>query len=130
MRTFTDEERKLSQFSIIVGGEFTCDDERDSVTCTIIAVSGTSIERVVARKFAADTGANLSLHDLSVKTLSADYDHFLDSELIEGLNLYLVLPVYVVVATSLHFILMHCTCLLYTSPSPRDATLSRMPSSA
>ena len=25
---------------------------------------------------------------------------------------------------------MHHTCLLYTSPSPRDATLSRMPSSA
>ena len=24
----------------------------------------------------------------------------------------------------------HCVCLLYTSPSPRDATLSRMPSSA
>ena len=24
----------------------------------------------------------------------------------------------------------NCTCLLYTSPSPRDATLSRMPSSA
>ena len=23
-----------------------------------------------------------------------------------------------------------CNCLLYTSPSPRDATLSRMPSSA
>ena len=23
-----------------------------------------------------------------------------------------------------------CVCLLYTSPSPRDATLSRMPSSA
>ena len=23
-----------------------------------------------------------------------------------------------------------CSCLLYTSPSPRDATLSRMPSSA
>ena len=26
--------------------------------------------------------------------------------------------------------LPHGTCLLYTSPSPRDATLSRMPSSA
>ena len=27
--------------------------------------------------------------------------------------------------------MMHvCCCLLYTSPSPRDATLSRMPSSA
>ena len=25
---------------------------------------------------------------------------------------------------------MYCVCLLYTSPSPRDATLSRMPSSA
>ena len=25
---------------------------------------------------------------------------------------------------------LHYTCLLYTSPSPRDATLSRMPSSA
>ena len=28
------------------------------------------------------------------------------------------------------FALMVVTCLLYTSPSPRDATLSRMPSSA
>ena len=27
-------------------------------------------------------------------------------------------------------IVLLCTCLLYTSPSPRDATLSRMPSSA
>ena len=25
---------------------------------------------------------------------------------------------------------VYCVCLLYTSPSPRDATLSRMPSSA
>ena len=25
---------------------------------------------------------------------------------------------------------LSCLCLLYTSPSPRDATLSRMPSSA
>ena len=29
-----------------------------------------------------------------------------------------------------HLIQVRCTCLLYTSPSPRDATLSRMPSSA
>ena len=27
-------------------------------------------------------------------------------------------------------IILYCICLLYTSPSPRDATLSRMPSSA
>ena len=29
-----------------------------------------------------------------------------------------------------YFELLAPTCLLYTSPSPRDATLSRMPSSA
>ena len=29
-----------------------------------------------------------------------------------------------------HFNLSHCSCLLYTSPSPRDGLLSRMPSSA
>ena len=43
-------------------------------------ITGTSIERIVAVQFATDTGANLSLHDLSVKNLSADYDHFLDCE--------------------------------------------------
>ena len=31
---------------------------------------------------------------------------------------------------SLKEVLSSNTCLLYTSPSPRDATLSRMPSSA
>ena len=31
---------------------------------------------------------------------------------------------------SVTFNLMNSSCLLYTSPSPRDATLSRMPSSA
>ena len=29
-----------------------------------------------------------------------------------------------------HYAHVDCPCLLYTSPSPRDATLSRMPSSA
>ena len=33
-------------------------------------------------------------------------------------------------AEKLGFTRMWYTCLLYTSPSPRDATLSRMPSSA
>ena len=32
----------------------------------------------MAVQFATDTGANLSLHDLSVRNLSADYDHFMD----------------------------------------------------
>ena len=30
----------------------------------------------------------------------------------------------------IQFVDLRFTCLLYTSPSPRDATLSRMPSSA
>ena len=34
------------------------------------------------------------------------------------------------VGNSLESLLEVCGCLLYTSPSPRDATLSRMPSSA
>ena len=33
-------------------------------------------------------------------------------------------------ANGLRFSQFYNTCLLYTSPSPRDATLSRMPSSA
>ena len=33
-------------------------------------------------------------------------------------------------ADQLNFDLYYNPCLLYTSPSPRDATLSRMPSSA
>ena len=37
------------------------------------------------------------------------------------------LTIYAYVIMSNH---MHMICLLYTSPSPRDATLSRMPSSA
>ena len=32
--------------------------------------------------------------------------------------------------TLIMFISNHCPCLLYTSPSPRDGLLSRMPSSA
>ena len=37
---------------------------------------------------------------------------------------------YSVGGVNAHIILEEYTCLLYTSPSPRDATLSRMPSSA
>ena len=42
----------------------------------------------------------------------------------EGIGLYqMAFPIY-------FFALSVSTCLLYTSPSPRDSTLSRMPSSA
>ena len=41
-----------------------------------------------------------------------------------------VLPVVISVFKDKSFDFIIKTCLLYTSPSPRDATLSRMPSSA
>ena len=34
------------------------------------------------------------------------------------------------VGRSVHYLAVAATCLLYTSPSPRDGLLSRMPSSA
>lgn len=45
--------------------------------------TGTGIDGAVARQFAADTGTNLSLHDLSVRNLSATYDPFIDCKLIK-----------------------------------------------
>ena len=35
-----------------------------------------------------------------------------------------------ITSITVNVMLVMCSCLLYTSPSPRDATLSRMPSSA
>ena len=40
------------------------------------------------------------------------------------------LMILAIAAASLNLILGHGGCLLYTSPSPRDGLLSRMPSSA
>ena len=42
--------------------------------------TGTNVDGAVARQFSTDTGASLSLHDLSVRNLSANYDHFIDRE--------------------------------------------------
>ena len=53
----------------------------------------------------------ISLERMLELTVAAE----VDGKKFEGIDYFLFLP--------------H-TCLLYTSPSPRDATLSRMPSSA
>ena len=43
----------------------------------------------------------------------------------------LLLPIIIAISVFVLFLMVYaCICLLYTSPSPRDATLSRMPSSA
>ena len=51
-------------------------------------------------------------------------------ESMEGVNGSSTHPIDVYIATSDEYFDHFCGCLLYTSPSPRDATLSRMPSSA
>ncbi len=46
--------------------------------------AGTSITGEVATMFAADTGSSISLHDLSVPSLSADYDPFIDIRMLHA----------------------------------------------
>ena len=43
-----------------------------------ICGAGTGVDSDVAMQFAAATGAVISLHDLSVHSLCADYDPFMD----------------------------------------------------
>ena len=65
------------------------------------------------------------------KSLASTKKHFNDSQSITGVELkefsllYLVLNNLSLLQANIHLI-----CLLYTSPSPRDGLLSRMPSSA
>ena len=69
----------------------------------VAATLGASVEAVNRRRFRADA---LVVNDL---------ERYCDIDVKRG------------VANALR---VQVTCLLYTSPSPRDATLSRMPSSA
>ena len=46
--------------------------------CPLPVCVGTGIDGDVARLFATATGSSFSLHDLSIHTLSADYDPWLD----------------------------------------------------
>ena len=60
----------------------------------------------------------VSLQDAMVKLFADDY------------ALHEVMLVRATVALSLTLVILHMSCLLYTSPSPRDQRGSRMPSSA
>ena len=67
--------------------------------------------------------------------VNADGSSYYSDEALEVFRLssknHIDLPVILPDGERVHMILAHPTpCLLYTSPSPRDATLSRMPSSA
>ena len=68
------------------------------------------------RKYRPDPMANQALLDI------ADY-YFNARKYDEAVRFYQMVPLYLLSSKDK-------ACLLYTSPSPRDATLSRMPSSA
>ena len=71
---------------------------------TIVTGGGSGIGRALCMAFAAE-GARVVVADINADDAEAT------AAMINGLG-------------------VACDCLLYTSPSPRDATLSRMPSSA
>ena len=55
-----------------------------------------------------------------------EYETFLTNELAQ----YAVIKNFEIIGEAAYQLPKEYSCLLYTSPSPRDATLSRMPSSA
>ena len=58
------------------------------------------------------------------------WDREKQSKLIESVLMRIPLPVFYLAENQEGKVIVVDGCLLYTSPSPRDATLSRMPSSA
>ena len=64
-----------------------------------------------------------SLQDVPIAVTALSADDLVEKQVVTFSDLQLNVP-------SLQFGQGQYACLLYTSPSPRDATLSRMPSSA
>ena len=71
-------------------------------------------------------------HDIpQTPQLSMDFAQFRAASLTEDLNLRdLTINAMAIAFENVGTVLNHTCCLLYTSPSPRDRTRSRMPSSA
>ena len=84
---------------------------------------------------AAAASTLFALFAISVSAQSADNGRFLSLTPPDGLPIIPVLEGWIdnqdgTTSFSFGIINRNEDCLLYTSPSPRDATLSRMPSSA
>ena len=98
-------------------------------TGTFIDLAGSisSLENVVIMTDSSSNRVLTNTPDSGYSVISADFSSF------EGLITELTFTVWLAPTTSgyiAYFGTQDSTCLLYTSPSPRDATLSRMPSSA
>ena len=86
-----------------------------------------------------DSIVTADLTEIETPFLSLDIDICDGDEIVIGSTSYTQTGIYQEVLSSvegcdsivdLDLFVIICNCLLYTSPSPRDATLSRMPSSA
>ena len=82
--------------------------------------------KALAKSVAKNLG--ITLGKASVKTFSDGEISVEIEENVRGQDIYIIQPLCDPVNDNLMELLI--ICLLYTSPSPRDATLSRMPSSA
>ena len=79
----------------------------------VIAPNGEIVFDSRGARFCPDTGVEQKIAPLTTHTVASDNWDFVGSNGCE-------------IGDGMHLLV----CLLYTSPSPRDATLSRMPSSA
>ena len=76
-------------------------------------------------------GVMLTLHYLPIpEILPSEITSWVPARDTADATWLIVGMVVAVVATAVGFSASHKACLLYTSPSPRDRTRSRMPSSA
>ena len=89
--------------------------------------------QVLARKYRPETFSDLIGQEAMVRTLknAFDADRIAQAFMMTGIRGVGKTTTARIIAKGMNCIgLEGNTCLLYTSPSPRDATLSRMPSSA
>ena len=87
-----------------------------SVSCTGVGLHTGVQSTVTFHPAEENTGIKFIRNDKGDKIVTPDIDNVVD--LTRGTTI------------EENGVRVHTTCLLYTSPSPRDALLSRMPSSA
>ena len=89
-----------------------------------------SLAKGIARRMSMHRGMSVNLVDARVERFN-DGEVFVEVfENVRGEDMYIIQPTSSPANDNLMELLIMCDCLLYTSPSPRDGLLSRMPSSA
>ena len=101
----------------------------------IIELQNANLSKVISKSEALEQGFVTIVYDFELlNKMNHPYPHIVarDQNKVIGYTLVMLksigkdIPIVLPMIEFIH----QMTCLLYTSPSPRDATLSRMPSSA